>query len=71
VRARLDSASGLVQELADVANALVDRLGPDAERGGDGALGQAEALVEDGGQEPVGDGQDRAAADPGSDQPGT
>jgi hypothetical protein len=38
----------------DVADALGDRLGPDAEQGGDGDLGQAEALVEDGGQEPVG-----------------
>jgi hypothetical protein len=64
-------AGGPVQELADVADALVDRFGPDAEQGGDGDPGQAEALVEDGGQEPVGQRQDGAAANPRSDQPGT
>jgi hypothetical protein len=30
VRAWLDDVSGLVKELADVTDALVDRLGPDA-----------------------------------------
>jgi hypothetical protein len=30
----------LVQELADVADALVDRLGPDSEQGGNGEQGQ-------------------------------
>ena len=66
VRAGLDGVSGLVQELADVADALVDRFGPDAEQGGDGDLGQGEALVEDGGQEPVGQGEDGAAAGAGA-----
>jgi hypothetical protein len=54
--------SGLVQELADVADALVDRLGPDSEQGGDGDLGQGKAVVQGGGQEPVGQGEDGAAA---------
>jgi len=66
VRAGLDGVSGLVQERAEVTDALVDRLGPDAEQGGDGNLGQAEALVEDGGQEPVGEGEDGAAAGAGA-----
>src|ERR1700756_4331014 len=52
VRAGLDCVSGMVQELADVADALVDRFGPDAEQGGDGDLRQCEAVVQDGGQEP-------------------
>ena len=34
MRAGLDGVSGLVQELADVAEPLVDHLGPDAEQGG-------------------------------------
>jgi hypothetical protein len=54
--------SGLVQELADVADALVDCLGPDSEQGGDGDLGQGKAVVQGGGQEPVGQGEDGAAA---------
>src|SRR5450755_2975331 len=66
----MDGVSGLVQELADVADALVDCLGPDAEQGGDGDLGQGEALVEDGGQEPVGEGEDGAAAGSGGSHPG-
>ena len=65
----MDGVSGLVQELADVADALADRLGPDAEQAGDGDLGQGEALVEDGGQEPVGEGADGAAAGSGGSQP--
>ena len=69
MRAGLDGVPGLVQELADVADALVDCLGPDAEQGGDGDLGQREALVEGGGQEPVGQRQDRAAAGARSGQP--
>lgn len=40
----------------------VDRLGPDIAQGGDGDLGQGEALVEGGGQEPVGEGEHGAAA---------
>lgn len=46
---------GLFQELADVADSLVDGFGPDAEQGGDGDLGQGDALVQGGGQEPVGE----------------
>ena len=65
----LDGVAGLVQELADVADALVDRFGPDAEEGGDGDLGQGEALVQDGGQEPVGEGEDGTAAGAGGGQP--
>ena len=69
MRAGLDGVPGLVQELADVTDALVDCLGPDAEQDGDGDLGQRQALVEGGGQEPVCQGQDRAAAGAGSGQP--
>jgi hypothetical protein len=68
VRAWLDDVSGLVKELADVTDALVDRLGPDAEQGGDGDLGQGEPLVEDGGQGPVGQGEEGAAAGAGGGQ---
>jgi len=46
------------RKLTDVADVLVDRLGPDAEQGGDGHLRQGEALVQDDGQEPVGQGED-------------
>jgi hypothetical protein len=62
VRGRLDGMSGLLQELADVSDPLVHGLGPDAEQGGDGDLGQPEAVVEHGGEEPVGQGEDGAAA---------
>ena len=65
MRDGLDGVSGLVQELADIADALVDRLGPDAEQDGDGDLRQGEALVKDGGQEPVCQGEDGAAAGAG------
>jgi hypothetical protein len=54
VRGRLDGMSGLLQELADVSDALVHGLGPDAEQGGDGNLGQPEAVVEHGGEEGYG-----------------
>ena len=53
VRAGLDGVPGLGQELADVADALADGFGPDAEQGGDSDLRQGEALVQGGGQEPV------------------
>ena len=59
-----------VQELADAADALVDRFGSDAEQGGDGDLGQGQAVVEDGGQEPVSQGEDGPAAGAGSGQAG-
>ena len=52
----------LFQELAGVADALADRLGPDAEQDGDGDLGQPEAVVRGGGQKPVSQGEHRAAA---------
>jgi hypothetical protein len=71
VRVGLDGVSGLVQELADVADAPVDRLGPDAEQDGDGDLRQGQALVEDGGQEPVGEGEEGPAAGARGGQPGT
>lgn len=54
MRGGVDGVPGLVQELADVADAFVDGLGPDAEQDGDGDLGQRQALVQGGGQEPVG-----------------
>jgi hypothetical protein len=44
VRAGLDGVSGLLQELADLADAPVDRLGPNAEQGGDGDLRQAATI---------------------------
>ena len=65
-RSGLDGVSGLVEELADVADALVDRFGPDTEQGRDGDLGQGETLVEDGGQDPVGEGEGGAAAGAGA-----
>ncbi len=61
----LDAASGLLRKLTDVADAIVDRLGPDTEEGGDGDLRQGEALVQDDGQELVA----RVSAD-GSRKPG-
>jgi hypothetical protein len=71
VRAWLDGVSGLFEELADVADAPVDCSGVDAEQGGDGGLRQGEALVEDGGQEPVGEGADGAAASSAGRSPGS
>src|SRR5215469_18977938 len=68
VRTGLDGVPRLVQEFADVADASVDRLRPDAEQGSDGGLGQGKALMQDGGQEPVGQGEDGPAADAGGDQ---
>ena len=63
---------GLVKELADVADAPFDRLGPDGEQGSDGDLRQREVLVEGGGQEPVCQGQDGAApGTPGGQPPRT
>jgi hypothetical protein len=55
VRTGLDGVPGLAQELAGVADAFVDRFWPYGEQGGDGDLGQGQAVVKDGGQEPVGD----------------
>jgi len=50
----MDGVSALLEELADIADALVDRLGPDAEEGGDDDLRQGEPLMQSGGQEAVG-----------------
>jgi hypothetical protein len=70
VRAGLNGVSGLLQELPDVADAPVDRLGPDGEQCRDGDLRQVQALVQDGGQKPVGEGEAGAAAGAGSGQAG-
>lgn len=48
--------------MAEVAHAGVDGLGCDAEQLGDGDLWQGQAVVEHDGQQPVGQGEDRAAA---------
>ena len=69
MRGGLDGVSGLAEELADVAGAPVDCSGVDAEEGGDSGLGQGVAVVQDGGQEPVGEGEDGAAAGSGGGQP--
>ena len=66
VRAGLDSMSGLAQELAELADAPDDRLGPDGEQGSDGDLWQGEALVKGGGQEPVCQGEDGRRPAPGA-----
>lgn len=57
----VDAVVCLFQQASDVADAFVDCLGPDAEQGGNGGLGQAEAVVQHGGQEPVGEGEAGAA----------
>ena len=62
----LDGVAGLVEQSSDVADAPVDGFGADAEQGGDGDLGQGEPVVEEGGQEPVGEGEDGAAAGAGA-----
>jgi hypothetical protein len=62
VRAGLDRVPGLVQELANVADALVDRLCPDTNSATAGDLRQSQALVEGDGQEPVGEAEDGTAA---------
>ena len=66
MRAGLDDVPCLSQEFADLADAPVDRLGPDAGQGGDGDLRQGKALVEGRGQEPVSEGEDGAAAGAGA-----
>ena len=70
MRPGLDGVSGLFKELADVADALVDRLWPDSEQGGDGDLRQGQVLVQDRGQKSVGQGEDGAAAGSRGSQPG-
>jgi hypothetical protein len=66
----LDGSFCPIQQASDVADALVDGLGPDTEQASDSHLGQSEPIVEDGGQEPVGEGEDGAAAGSGADPPG-
>jgi hypothetical protein len=66
VRAGLDGVAGLVQELADIADTPADPLGPHGEQGSDGDLGQGEALVDSGGQEPVGEGEHGRRPVPGA-----
>ena len=58
--------AGLVEQVSGVADAPVDGFGADAEQGGDGDLGQGVAVVQDGGQEPVGEGEGGAAAGAGA-----
>jgi hypothetical protein len=41
----LTTLDNMVQELADVADALADCLGPDSEQDGDGDLGQCQAAT--------------------------
>jgi hypothetical protein len=65
-----DGVTGSVEQGADVADVLVDRLGPDAGQDGEGGRGQAEALMQDGGEQSVGEGEPRAAAGPGGDLSG-
>jgi hypothetical protein len=69
-RSGLDGGACLVEELADVAEALADRLRANVKQGGDGDLGQGVAVVQDGGQEPVGQGEDGAAACARGGEPG-
>ena len=57
----MESVACGCQQFPDVPQAPVDCLGADAEQGGDGDLGQAVPAMEDGGQEPVGECEDRAA----------
>jgi hypothetical protein len=54
--------SRLLQELTQLAELPVDRLGSDGEEGGDGDLRQAQPVVQGGGQEPVGEGEYGSAA---------
>jgi hypothetical protein len=50
---RLEGVAGSCQQVSDVPDAFVDRFGTDGEQGGDGDLGQAESVVQDGGQDSV------------------
>ena len=53
MRAGRDGVAGLVQQVADVADVAVEGFGPDREQAGEGFLGQAVTVVEEGGGEPV------------------
>src|SRR5580693_3018123 len=67
MRGGLDGVSGLVQQAADVADVAADVFGPGLVEGGDGSLGQAVAVVQDGGSELGGEGDLGAAAGAGGD----
>ena len=67
----LDAVAGLCQQPLRVADVPVDGFGADAEQGGDGDLGQGEPVVQDGGQEPVGEGQGGPASGAGAGLSGT
>src|SRR5689334_910158 len=58
----LDGVSGLLEKLPDAADVPVDRFGSDVEERGDRGLWESETVVEQGGQQPVGKGEDGAAA---------
>ena len=60
--AGLDGVPGLAQEQADVADVAADVFVPDVVQGGDGPVGQAVAVVQDGGDELVGEGDPGVAA---------
>lgn len=62
--------SGLLEELADLAELPVDGFGSDGEQGSEGHLRQAQPVVQGGGQEPVGGGEYGPAAGAGRGQAG-
>ena len=62
--------AGLVQQAADVADVAADDFGRGLEQGGDGFLGQAVAVVQDGGGELAGQGVPGAGAGAGGDLAG-
>jgi hypothetical protein len=64
----MDGVLGLVEELADLSRMRLLIVGSDVEQGGDDGLRQREALVEDGGQEPVGEGVVRTGGGPGPER---
>src|SRR5215469_18947043 len=65
VRAGGEGVADLVQQLADVADAAVEGFGCDLEQPGEGFLGQAVAVAEEGGGEPGGEGELGVAAGAG------
>jgi hypothetical protein len=65
VRAGLDGVPGLVQGWRMSRMRLLTVSGRTPKQGGDGDLWQGQAVVQDGGQEPVGQGEDGAAVSPG------
>jgi hypothetical protein len=61
----------LVEQVSGVADAPVDGFGADAEQGGDGDLGQGVAVVQDGSQYPVGEGEGGTTSGAGAGLSGT